>query len=510
MRRILTFLTSRMVWVAMVIILQVAWIVASVLLLGKYYWTITVLLSLIGLLLVIHIVRQWNNPAYKLAWSILILSVPIVGTILYLLFGRANVIVAHRKRHQRIDEELYPYMVQREGIDQELKAADPAMAKQSRYLYETAHFPAYRNGSTHYFSGGEEYFEELCKALKEAEQFIFLEYFIIEQGYMWKTILEILEEKAKEGVEVRLLYDDVGCIWLLPRNYPRVLKEKGIHCRTFNPFRPVMSAIFNNRDHRKMAVIDGRVSFCGGLNLADEYINKVERFGHWKDGGILVKGEAVWNYTSMFLGMWNSIKHTDFDYEAYRVKEHMGESAEKGYVQPYGDSPLDHECTGENVYLNIIHNARKYLYIYTPYLIIDHEMMVALTLAAKSGVDVRIMTPHIPDKKLIFMLTRSYYAQLINAGVRIFEYLPGFLHTKAFVADDALAAIGSINLDFRSLYLHFECGALLYKTEAVDELKRDFESTMEESMEITMDFCRRRPIYEQLLVSAMSLFTPLF
>lgn len=511
MRRIIKFLTSRMVWVAMVIILQVAWIIASVFLLGRYYWVTTVILSLIGLILVIHIVRQWNNPAYKLAWSILILSVPIVGTILYLLFGRANVIIAHRRRHQRIDDELYPFMRQRNGIAEELLKEDAAVAGQSRYLYEKAHFPAYRNASSHYFSSGEEYFEELCKDLKEAKKFIFLEYFIIERGYMWNTILSILEEKAEEGVEVRLLYDDVGCIWLLPRNYPQYLEKKGIHCRRFNPFRPVISAIFNNRDHRKMAIIDGRVSFCGGLNLADEYINRVERFGHWKDGGVMIKGEAVWNYTSMFLGMWNAIGHTDFDYETYRAKEPMGERAENGYVQPYGDSPLDHECTGENVYLNIIHNAKRYVYIYTPYLIIDHEMMVSLTLAAKNGVDVRIMTPHIPDKKLIFMLTRSYYAQLIDAGVRIFEYLPGFLHTKAFVSDDALAAIGSINLDFRSLYLHFECGALLYKTEAVGQLKEDFETTMKEkTMEITMDFCKHRPVYERLLVSVMHLFTPLF
>lgn len=509
MRRIIKFLTSRMVWVAVMIILQVAWIVSSVLTLGKYYWAITVILSLIGLLFVIHIVHQWNNPAYKLAWSILVLSVPIVGTILYLLFGRANVIIAHRGKHQRIDDELNLLMGQESGIEEELIDEDPAVAGQSRYLNETVHFPAYHNGFSHYFSSGEEYFKELCKELKKAEKFIFLEFFIIERGYMWDTILSILEEKAKEGVEVRLLYDDVGCIWLLPRNYPHVLEERGIRCRRFNPFRPVISAIYNNRDHRKIVVIDGKTSFCGGVNLADEYINRVERFGHWKDGGVMLKGEAVWNYTSMFLGMWNSIEHTDFDYGIYRTKAE--ESIGNGYVQPYGDTPLDHECVGENVYLNVIHNAKKYIYIYTPYLIIDHEMMVSLTLAAKNGVDVRIMLPHIPDKKLIFMLSRSYYAQLIDSGVHIYEYLPGFLHTKAFVSDDSLAVISSINLDFRSLYLHFECGSLLYKTEAVGQLKEDFVKTMkEDAMEISMDFCVHRPVYEKILVSAMRLLAPLF
>lgn len=510
MRRIIKFLTSRMVWVAMVIVLQVAWIVDSVLLLGRYYWTAQIFLSLVGLVLVIYIVRQWNNPAYKLAWSILILSVPIVGTILYLLFGRGNAIVTHRRIHERIDHELLPLMTQKGEIFEELLHEDPAVFRQFRYLSETAGFPVERDGFSHYFSDGEEYFSALCEELKKAERFIFLEYFIIERGYMWDTILSILEERVKAGVEVRLLYDDVGSIWLLPRNYPTLLREKGIACRRFNPFRPVISAIFNNRDHRKIAVIDGRTAFCGGLNLADEYINRKERFGHWKDGGVAIKGEAVWNYTSMFLGMWNSISHTDYDYAAYR--ETGQEAAWKGgFVAPYGDSPLDHECTGENVYLNMIHNAKQYVYIYTPYLIIDNEMMTSLTLAAKSGIDVRIMLPHIPDKRLIFMLTRSYYAQLLDAGVRIYEYLPGFLHTKAFVADGTLAAIGSINLDFRSLYLHFECGALLYKTAAVEELHADFIKTVEqEAMEITMEFCRKRPVYEQLLVSAMRLFTPLF
>ncbi len=519
MRRILKFLTSRMVWVAIVMMLQVAWVVAAVLFLGRYYWAITVVLSLIGLSFVMYITQEWYNPAYKLAWSILILSVPILGTILYLFFGRGNTIIAERRKHRHIDEELHPLMEQPEGVAEELLRENPAVARQFSYLYRTAHYPAGRNGSTHYFSGGEEYFEELCGALNGAEHFIFLEYFIIERGYMWETILDILTEKAEKGVEVRLLYDDVGCIWLLPRNYPDFLEKRGIVCRRFNLLRPVMSAVFNNRDHRKIAVIDGHTAFCGGLNLADEYINRKERFGHWKDGGVVIRGEAVWNYTAMYLSMWNAIRHTDFDYGRYRVdfasgKQTRGERAvpgRPGYVLPYGDSPLDHECIGENVYLNILHNAKRYVYIYTPYLIIDQEMTVALELAAKSGVDIRIMTPHISDKKLIFMLTRSYYARLLDAGVRIYEYLPGFLHTKAFVSDDELAAVGSINLDYRSLYLHFECGALLYRTEAVLELKEDFVRTMErETMEITPEFCRRRPLYERLLVSAMHLFEPLF
>ncbi len=512
MRHVLKFLTSRMVWVAMVIILQVVWIVASVLFLGGYYWAITLGLSFVGLILVIDIVRQPGNPAYKLAWCILILSVPIVGDILYLLFGRGNAIIAQRRHHRRIDSELYPLLEQKEGVAEKLWEESPSAACQFRYLRDTAWFPTWENADTRYFSSGEAYFEELCRELKTARHYIFLEYFIIERGYMWETVLSILEEKAKEGVEVRLLYDDIGSIWLLPRSYPKELEEKGIQCRRFNPFRPVISAIFNNRDHRKMTVIDGRTAFCGGLNLADEYINKKQRFGHWKDGGVRIRGDAVWSYTVMFLGMWNAMDHSDYDYEAYRARTGPALSGRTGgYTAPYGDSPLEGEHVGENVYLGIIHHAKQYVYIYTPYLILDYEMIISLTLAAKSGIDVRIMTPHIPDKRLIFMLTRSYYRQLIEAGVRIYEYGSGFLHTKAFVSDDTTAAIGSINLDFRSLYLHFECGSLHYRTEAVEELKKDFLETVERhGIPITLEFCKKRPVYEQALVSLMRLFTPLF
>ncbi len=511
MRHILKFLTSRMVWVAMVIILQVAWIVWMALFLSGYSWGITMGLSFVGLILVILIVRQPGNPAYKLAWCILVLSVPIVGTILYLLFGRGNAIIAQRRHHRRIDSELYPLLKQREGVMEELWEKDPAAACQFRYLEKTAFFPVWDHAVTHYFSSGEEYFEELCRELRKAKRYIFLEYFIIERGYMWETVLSILEEKVREGVEVRLLYDDIGSIWLLPRSYPEELERKGIQCRRFNTFRPVISAIYNNRDHRKMTVIDGRTAFCGGLNLSDEYINRRTRFGHWKDGGVLIRGGAAWSYTVMFLGMWNAMEHSDYDYEAYRAKEQEPSLQAQGYTAPYGDSPLEGEHVGENVYLGMIHNAKRYVYIYTPYLILDYEMVTSLTLAAKSGIDVRIMTPHIPDKKLIFMLTRSYYGQLLAAGVKIYEYRPGFLHTKAFVSDDTTAAIGSINLDFRSLYLHFECGSLHYGTKAVEELKRDFLETVErDGIPITPEFCRKRPVYEQVLVSVMRLFTPLF
>ena len=307
---------------------------------------------------------------------------------------------------------------------------------------------------------------------------------------MWRTILDILERKATEGVDVRLIYDGFGCLTTLPYHYERFLREKGIQCQVFNPFRPLQNIVQNNRDHRKICVIDGKTGFTGGINLADEYINQKRRFGHWKDTAVILKGEAVWNMTVMFLHMWNVIANSSepIDHELHLPHHFHPDSFESdGYVQPYSDTPLDGEIVGENVYLNIINRARKYVYICTPYLIIDNEMMTALCLAAKSGVDVRIMTPGIPDKKMVFLLTQSYYEQLLEAGVHIYEYQPGFLHAKSFVCDDEIAVVGTINLDYRSLYLHFECAACLYQVEEIAEIEKDFQRTLEKCQEVTLE-----------------------
>ena len=503
----MNFISSRVVWVVVLIFAQVAWIFLMILKLGELNIYITYLFVVLGVIIVVGIVRTRKNPSYKLAWTILILAVPILGTLLYIAFGRVNSLMLHKRKHRRIDEEMHPLMVSDEGSAQELEAVDEQDRGLSHYL-EGMHYPVYYNEYSHYLSSGEEYFALLCEEICKAKSFIFMEYFIVEREYMWTTLLALLREKAAEGVEVRFMYDDVGSVWLLPRKYPQTLRKMGIQCRKFNEIRPFVSAIYNNRDHRKMTIIDGRVAFCGGVNLADEYINKKERFGHWKDGGIMLRGNAVWSFTYMYLGLWNSVKHTDHDYEKYRVSI-KPQFEPDGFVQPYGYSPLDEDLTGENVYMAIINSATKYVYITTPYLIIDNEMMTALTLASKKGVDVRLITPHIPDKKYIFMLTRSYYRQLIDSGVRIFEYTPGFLHTKSLVCDDKTAVLGTVNLDYRSLYLHFECGAVLYGSQTVGELRDDLLSTMEKSMEIDVEFCRRIPWYEKLAVSFMSLVAPL-
>ena len=296
----------------------------------------------------------------------------------------------------------------------------------------------------------------------------------------------------------------------LPRNFEKRLKELGIECAAFNPFRPILSIILNNRDHRKILVVDGQIGFTGGMNIADEYINQKERFGYWKDAGVEVKGEAVWSLTTMFLEMWNYINGTSEDYFRFLPKIYnKKENPKDGYVQPYSDTPLDHENVGENIYLNIINRAKEYVYIYTPYLIIDNEMMVSLQNAAKCGVDVRIVTPEIPDKKLIFLLTQSYYEQLIQSGVKIYQYKPGFIHAKCFVCDDKIATVGTVNLDYRSLYLHFECGVFMYCSQAVMQVKQDALATIRKSRQITLEFCQSRNIVITMLQSVLRLFSPL-
>ena len=336
-----------------------------------------------------------------------------------------------------------------------------------------------------------------------------MEYFIVEEGRMWNSILEILEEKARAGLDVRFLYDDLGTVSLLPPGYDRKLEAKGIRCMAFNPFIPLWSLVMNNRDHRKITVIDGHTAFSGGVNLADEYINEKERFGHWKDTGFMLKGEAVWNYTVMFLQMWNAFRRTDAGYDAFRPEcFHPEPFSSDGFVQPYGDSPLDEEIAAENVYLNILNQARDYVYIFTPYLIIDHEMDTALCLAAKRGVDVRIVTPGIPDKKVIFQLTRSYYPSLLRAGVRIYEYAPGFLHAKSYVCDDETAVVGTINMDYRSLYLHFECGTLFYRNSIVADVKEDYLRTLEKCREIGLKDTRQG-FFGSLFCAVLRVLAPL-
>lgn len=522
MKKIAHKLFGRLTVVGIFILLQLTWMVAVLYQFSYKYTYANLLIRFFAILVLIAIMNRWTNPSHKLSWTFLILLSPILGLLLYGVFGRSNLTKRTRKRMDDAAKNVSKYLKQSPEIMRELETNDKAIYRQVKYINDWANFPIYQNTKVSYYKCGEEMFPDMLEALRSAKKFIFLEYFIVDDGYMFGQIENILEEKVKEGVDVRFIYDDVGCINTLPTKYYKTLQAKGIKCAAFNPFMPVLSIVMNNRDHRKIFVVDGNVGFTGGLNLADEYINRVERFGYWKDTGVRLEGEAVWSLTTMFLQMWSYITRGIEDYTVFmptlKVDKLSDEKSENmlqrddnfdGYVLPYGDTPLDHENVAENIYMNIINSATDYVYIFTPYLIVDQEMLITLCNAAKRGVDVRIVTPGIPDKKLIFFLTQSYYEPLIESGVKIYQYRPGFIHAKNFICDDKVATVGSVNLDYRSLYLHFECGVYMYKTKAIMKIKEDCREVFSVSDEITMEFCKNRNIVARILLGVMQLLAPL-
>lgn len=511
MKKIKKLLLGRTMIVAMAILIQMLWILSALNGVVEKYAFVNTIINLIAFVVVLTIVNKRSNPSYKIVWTFVILCIPILGLSIYFIFGRSELIRRTRKRMEAINSELEKGLPDGTQYMEELRKKDKSVYNQVKYINDWTFFPVYRNTSTKYYPSGEEVFPDILKALESAEHFIFMEYFIVEEGVMFGQILEILKKKAAQGVDIRCIYDDFGCVTTLPAKYYEQMRKWGIQCVKFNPLYPVMSVIMNNRDHRKILVVDGKIGFTGGINLADEYINEVERFGYWKDTGLRLEGEAVWSFTIMFLEMWSYITKTEIeDYEKFRPEVYQTKAfTDDGYVQPYDDSPLDHETAGENIYMNIINKAKDFVYIYTPYLIPDHEMIKSLQNAAKSGVDVRIMMPGIPDKKLVYWMGQSYYEELLECGVKIYQYKPGFLHAKCFVCDDEIATVGSINVDYRSLYLHFECGVWMYQSSAVYQVKEDFMCTLNECEEITMEFCRKRPAVIRILLSVMKIFAPL-
>ena len=471
----------------------------------KYHW-LTPVLTVLSVIIVIWLVRKYDNPTYKITWILVIVLLPLFGGLFYLIWGNTPL---NRARTQHQYEPKPPdftdYM--RVPATKELIGQYPRHAARARYIESLTGMPVWTNTETRYFRVGEEMFDSMCEELRKAQKFIFLEYFIIEEGVMWGTILEILKQKVKEGLDVRVLYDDVGSICTLPKNYDKYLTELGIRAVRFNRFIPTLNTYLNYRNHRKMTIIDGNVGYMGGINLADEYINKKVRFGYWKDTGIMLRGEGTANMTALFLQMWEYVTGENTpSLEFYLPTVKLPSD---GYVQPFADSPLDDLNIGESTYLQIIHNARKYVYITTPYLVLDNEMITALTIAAQSGVDVRILTPGIPDKKLVYMITRSYYQQLHRAGVKIYEYRPGFLHAKTIVSDDDTAVVGTINMDFRSFFLHFECATCFYNSSVVAAVKQDIMETINVSRQIDDAWLHRVPWIRSIAASVLRLFAPL-
>jgi len=505
------FIFRRRILVIISLLAQIALFIFVIAGTGIYikfsYWILTFL----SIIVCIFIINKHEKAGFKLTWIFLILLFPFFGGILYIILNFwSNPKKLRKSLNRNIRSSRDAFYLPGNRLD-ELINNYPDFKTQAHYLQEYAGFPVYGNTRQEYLPSGEAFHSKVLEEIEKARCYIFLEFFIIKEGVMLDSILQILERKAAQGLDVRIMYDDMGCFFTLPPDFPLVLKRKGIKTFVFNRFRPIISSLQNNRDHRKIISVDGKVAFTGGLNLADEYINVVERFGHWKDSAIMIEGDAAWSLTLIFLQMWNlGFKEKDNYTSFYPWKDNEKEIMERGafgYVQPYADSPIDNENVGEHVYIQIINHAKKYVYINTPYLIVDDNLLSALTLAAKSGVDVRIITPHRWDKWIVAITSRSYYRRLIQAGVKVYEYSSGFNHGKTFVSDDRIATVGTTNLDFRSLYLHFECGVLVYASETVAAVKEDFLTTLPGSKEITLKDCASN-IFQRIIPDILRVFAP--
>ena len=442
----------------------------------------------------------------KLSWLILIMLFPLPATV-FLWLSQHD--VGHRKLKRRVTQligETRLMLPQDENVMKADALVISGTDDLCRYINRSGCFPICGNTDVRYYPTGEETFEALLEELSRAEQFIFLEFFIIDEGVMWGRVLKILADKVAQGVEVRLLYDGMCEMSTLTADYPLRLAKLGIKAKPFSPIKPFLSTYYNYRDHRKVLVIDGKTAFTGGVNLADEYINAVERFGYWKDCGIILKGDAVSSFTLMFLQMWN-ISEEKPDWEKYMVRFPVHGAS--GYVMPYADIPLDDDKVGENVYMDILYRARSYVHIMTPYLVLDNEMETALKYAAERGVDVKLILPGIPDKKTAYALAKTHYSGLTRAGVRIYEFSPGFMHSKVFVSDGDKAVVGTINLDYRSLYHHFECAAYLYQTDCISQIEHDFRETLKQCRPVTEESIRSEKLYYKISGTFMKLIAPL-
>ncbi len=505
---LLGFIFSRFFIILILVIVEVLFLISL------YLWFtehLPILLSLQWVFTFVMIVYLFNNrmdSSAKLTWMLIIALVPVPGAIL-LFLSQNN--IGHRMETTLVKKQIEMtagLLEQPRNVIDEVENDGSGTDDLSHYLSRSGCFPLYDRTKVTYFPLGENKFEAMLEELEKAEKYIFMEYFIIEEGYMWGRILEILMRKAKEGVEVRVLYDGMCEMSTLPVEYWKLLEKEGIHAKAFSPIKPVVSTHYNYRDHRKILVIDGRVAFNGGVNLADEYINRKERFGHWKDTAVMLKGPAVSSFTLMFLQMWY-VGEKEPDYASWLDVPETGSEESDGYVMPYCDSPLDEYKAGESVYMDILNRATNYVHIMTPYLILDGELETSLCFAAQRGVDVKLILPGIPDKKLAYSLAKRHYRSLYDAGVKIYEYTPGFVHAKVFISDDKKAVVGTINLDYRSLYHHFECATYMYKTGCIPDIESDFQDTLQKCREVTAESIKNEKLTMKLLGYLAKAIAPL-
>lgn len=507
-KKIKTIIYGRTLIVLLAFVIQFVWVYLSYRWLREYSFIMYIMFGLLAVSVVLHLFNAKGTPDLKLVWMLPIAIFPVFGAVFYLYITVQAGTHAVEKRLQVLFGYARKYVSQKADVKQRLVNEDEHMGNFAEYMLEYDNSPVYGNTQVTYYALGDAQFPDILEELKKAEKFIFLEFFIVEEGYMWNEVLEILKEKAKSGVEVRFMYDDMCSLYLLPNFYPKLMEREGIKCKTFSPIKPIFSSRYNNRDHRKILVVDGKVAFTGGTNFADEYINRKARFGHWKDTAVRLRGDAVERFTYMFLEMWNVSERKAEDYANYRSPDDAAVESD-GYVIPYSASPYGEERVGKRVYLDILNTAKRYVHIMTPYLILDYETMKALTYAAKRGVDVQIIMPHIPDKKYAFILAKTYYNELLEAGVKIFEYTPGFVHAKVFVADDEKAVVGSLNLDYRSLYHHFECAAFIYRNSEIPMIKQDFEQTLEKCQVVTTEDYKKQKLWVRIAGKFLRMLAPL-
>ena len=467
-----------------------------------YNWSSTGIV----LIAIIYIINMDQPIDYRVAWMIPITVFPLFGILLYILLEILPGPKGLARRLKDIKTKNMKYLYQDELAFDEIKNDKYEDIGLEKYLYETVGYPIYQNTISEYFSSGEEYYLNLIEDLKKAKEFIFIEFFIIREGIMLDSIVEILASKVREGVEVKFMYDGTNDYYIDP-DYRRYLESLGIEVEVFAAVIPILSTYHNNRDHRKIVSIDNKIGYTGGINLADEYINKLDRFGHWKDNGVRIEGEAVKNLTVMFLNLWELSSRTPIDTSKYIETFHCVEA--DAFIQPFDDSPNDNESVSENAYVDILNQAKKYVYIMTPYLILSERIRNSIIFASKRGVDVRILMPGIPDKKIPFNMGRSYYENLLKNGVKIYEYSPGFLHAKAIVADNISSIVGTINLDFRSLHLHYENGILIHDRDFALSVKQDVLDTIKISREMSIKLYKELNIFYRLIGKALRLIAPL-
>lgn len=500
-------LAHRRYVVTFLILLQIALIVFLTMTFSGSFRIIYFGLEALGLVEVLYLSMQQNtNPRFILSWTLIILGIPLIGPVLYLLLGNRKIPREMREREPFTHLVTDALMNDHEYVIERIATDHPNLIKNVNYIDNIAHYPVYSSTETKFMKSGEMKFKHFMKDLNSAQKYIFLEYFIVKKGYFWQSVYDVLVEKANQGVIIKLLLDDFGCPEF-DNDYLEEIRSHGIEIELFNPLTARFTVFMNNRNHRKIAVIDGKVGYIGGINIADEYINRIERFGHWKDVAVRIRGEAVFSLTEMFLQLFNYYTDTPSAIEDY-VNDIIYCEPD-GYVQPFSDSPTDNFFVSETLHINLITQANKSVHICTPYLVVGYEMLRAITAAAQSGVDVRIVLPAIPDKKLVNMITKSYYDKLIQAGVRVYEYTPGFIHSKSIVIDGKEAIIGTANLDFRSYYLNFECGIYFIESQVIYECEQDFFETLLACDEITKDNLAQLPFYQRIFRAFVSLFSGL-